>query len=642
MARISSYPSDGTLTADDKLVGIDSGTGNSATYTLGALSEFFNIDGGSNTNYYLDGITQSGNVLTFSVNGATNQTFTFGSAAFAATTDFAASNHTHVLGDVVGTNSITASQLNVDGNGDPGQYLISDGDGSFSWSTVTNPADTNYYLDGITKAGNILTFSVNGAANQSYTFGEAAFLSVAALTDQIKTAIDVSDLVNLGTLAELNSVGGANINNNAISTTKIVDGAITEPKINATNSPVSGYVLTSDGSDGFTWAFNSASNYYVNAITKSTNTLTFEIAGGLASSSWPTYTFGDAAFKSVGTSSGDVAAGDHNHDMSSITNAGNLATLNTVNTSEITNGAVTIDKLSPSAGSNGQFLTITGGNLAWATIATTATDFLTLPSTPSSFTGAAGQYLKINTGETAVEFAALAVGKTDITTTNSGSAGRILGIDSNGDLEWTTKSSAGAGSVQPTNLSGLANNGTSGQLIQTDGDGTFSYVNANTFDGAFSSLTGTPTTIAGYGITDAFDGAFSSLTGTPTTLSGYGITDGLTSVSYADLGNEFKTIASTVTLSSSSTTATCDFSASAVFPIILPSDATNTTITYSNSSIGQTKILKVTGSGGTGTVTISGVKVSGTLDQTNSTVNYIQISAIGPFISEYIYTISQA
>jgi hypothetical protein len=35
------------------------------------------------------------------------------------------------------------------------------------------------------------------------------------------------------------------------------------------------------------------------------------------------------------------------------------------------------------------------------------------------------------------------------------------------------------------------------------------------FDGAYSSLTGTPTTIAGYGITDAFDGAYSSLTGTP-------------------------------------------------------------------------------------------------------------------------------
>lgn len=57
------------------------------------------------------------------------------------------------------------------------------------------------------------------------------------------------------------------------------------------------------------------------------------------------------------------------------------------------------------------------------------------------------------------------------------------------------------------------------------------------FDGQWSSLTGTPTTISGYGITDAFDGQYSSLTGapttyawstitaTPTTISGYGITD---------------------------------------------------------------------------------------------------------------------
>ena len=56
---------------------------------------------------------------------------------------------------------------------------------------------------------------------------------------------------------------------------------------------------------------------------------------------------------------------------------------------------------------------------------------------------------------------------------------------------------------------------------------------------SFASLTGKPTTIAGYGITDAFDGAYSSLTGKPTlfsgvfsdltskptTIAGYGITD---------------------------------------------------------------------------------------------------------------------
>ena len=58
------------------------------------------------------------------------------------------------------------------------------------------------------------------------------------------------------------------------------------------------------------------------------------------------------------------------------------------------------------------------------------------------------------------------------------------------------------------------------------------------FDGAFASLTSTPTTITGYGITDAFDGAFSSLTSKPNTVAGYGITDALTSVNLAsDVGS---------------------------------------------------------------------------------------------------------
>mgnify|MGYP001376118718 CR=1 FL=1 len=42
---------------------------------------------------------------------------------------------------------------------------------------------------------------------------------------------------------------------------------------------------------------------------------------------------------------------------------------------------------------------------------------------------------------------------------------------------------------------------------------------------AFSDLTATPNTIQGYGITDAFNGVFSSLTGRPSTIAGYGITD---------------------------------------------------------------------------------------------------------------------
>jgi len=44
----------------------------------------------------------------------------------------------------------------------------------------------------------------------------------------------------------------------------------------------------------------------------------------------------------------------------------------------------------------------------------------------------------------------------------------------------------------------------------------------------FSSLSATPTTVAGYGITDAYSGSFADLTSKPTTISGYGITDAST------------------------------------------------------------------------------------------------------------------
>ena len=92
----------------------------------------------------------------------------------------------------------------------------------------------------------------------------------------------------------------------------------------------------------------------------------------------------------------------------------------------------------------------------------------------------------------------------------------------------------------PSGLTDLSiNDGTNGQILTTDGAGTFTFQDApQGFDGLFSSLSSTPTTLAGYGITDAFDGAFSSLTGKPTTLAGYGITDSASSsVTRADTSN---------------------------------------------------------------------------------------------------------
>lgn len=57
------------------------------------------------------------------------------------------------------------------------------------------------------------------------------------------------------------------------------------------------------------------------------------------------------------------------------------------------------------------------------------------------------------------------------------------------------------------------------------------------FSGSFNDLTNKPTTIAGYGITDAFSGDFDDLTDKPTTLSGYGITDASISNGTITLGS---------------------------------------------------------------------------------------------------------
>ena len=109
---------------------------------------------------------------------------------------------------------------------------------------------------------------------------------------------------------------------------------------------------------------------------------------------------------------------------------------------------------------------------------------------------------------------------------------------------WTSIS--GGGGIALTDLSVGAEGTASGDgaIAYNNGTGVFTYTPPDLSSyltsvpaQSFSSLTGKPTTLAGYGITDAFDGVFSSLTSKPTTLAGYGITDGL-SASAAPLISE--------------------------------------------------------------------------------------------------------
>ena len=443
MARISTYDRDLVLSRDDILIGSDAENTNvTRNFSVGSLIDFISLSSGGvvDTNFYLSAITANLTTggVTFTVTGGTNQELTLGTAAFSAASSFMASDATFNTAAVVAQNDITAYYLNVSGNGTSGQLLASDGDGSFSWVSSASISDTNFYLDGITKNGNVLTFSVNGASNPTFTFGSAAFESVASIKTQLATGLAVTDLdtSGLGALAFLAEADTNQITNDAITTLKVAADAITEEKLKISNSAVSGYALVSDGADGFSWAANSTANYYLQAVTQNNNTLTFDVGGGFSGTD-PTFTFGSSAFADLQTSTTDrnaarVAKANHTHVMSHITDAGSLATLSAVGTSNISNSAVTAAKLSPSLGTNGQVLALnSSGELVWTTAGAGASTFIAMSDTPSSF-GNAGQMLVINAGTNALEFQDFKVANVNnFTTVNTGTSGKVLAVDVN-------------------------------------------------------------------------------------------------------------------------------------------------------------------------------------------------------------------
>jgi hypothetical protein len=124
-----------------------------------------------------------------------------------------------------------------------------------------------------------------------------------------------------------------------------------------------------------------------------------------------------------------------------------------------------------------------------------------------------------------------------------GTANHVLATDGNGQLSFVAQTGGGGGGIALTDLSigteasasgdgGIGYDNTTGVFTYTPPD-LSSYLTTV----AFSDLTGKPTTISGYGITDAFDGAFASLSGKPTTIAGYGITDAFDGATSSLTGN---------------------------------------------------------------------------------------------------------
>ena len=111
------------------------------------------------------------------------------------------------------------------------------------------------------------------------------------------------------------------------------------------------------------------------------------------------------------------------------------------------------------------------------------------------------------------------------------------------------------------------------------------------------------------------------------------------SVTNTQVGTEFTT---TSALTAGATVA-LDYTAAQVFTL---TPNANTTINITNPVIGVSKVIIITGAGGSYTVgyTVAGAagtfnKISGTYNDTASTKNFIQITCVGA--TEFWYTISQ-
>ena len=156
-------------------------------------------------------------------------------------------SHNHIISNIDGL------QTALNGKVDDGQVLTNVPTGALFTDT-----NTNYFLNGISKSGNTLTFSVSGSTNQTFTFGTNAFTSHSA--PHYTSAIVSSDVTTaLGFTPGTSSLALGTSSSTALAgNTSIPQGDITN--VTAT-SPLTGGGTTGSISIGITQASASANGY---------------------------------------------------------------------------------------------------------------------------------------------------------------------------------------------------------------------------------------------------------------------------------------------------------------------------------------------------------------------------------------------
>ena len=281
-------------------------------------------------------------------------------------------------------NSINALKLNVVDNGDSGQILSSDGDGSFSWVDDNN-TDTTYTAgEGLDLTGTVFSVEDAGIDNTKLNITNADAADELVLSKNGDNFTWVANTGGGGGTDNITASGGLqrvaddiSIVDLGVTSGKIAASAVGSAKINVTGTDAVGSVLASDGAGAFTWAVETDTTYTNGTGLDLTGT-TFSIAnngvsaqqlnvvdngtsGQLLSSD------GDGSFTWVTESGGTQYTADGSTLALSAGNVFSVATggitdneiaSDAVNTAEIVDDAVTLAKISitnPDA-ANGQVL----------------------------------------------------------------------------------------------------------------------------------------------------------------------------------------------------------------------------------------------------------------------------------------------
>ena len=288
--------------------------------------------------------------------------------------------------------------------------------------TITfNPNDNNdnFYLDGISKSGNTLTFSVLGTTNQTYTYGSNAFNSTTIATNNNQLTngagyVTSSGNTTIGTSTNIGiSAGGA-----VLSTVSLTQGVITAfttrtmtlanlGYTGATNANYitnnnqltngAGYVTSSGGSMS-TWILKEGNGTETSTVTNG-ETVTFAQGDGIQSeltstSSGGTLTITNTKPNIVQTTiTGNAGSATVLQTARTIAGVSFNGSANiSLNNNAITNGAGYTTNTGTTTASNTQTFTNKSGNISqWSNNSGYTTNTgTTTPSNTQTFTNKSG------------------------------------------------------------------------------------------------------------------------------------------------------------------------------------------------------------------------------------------------------------